>query len=304
MMIERGSRGCSAWVLLALVGALAGCNQDRAIAVRTMNAALEENKIGRSGDAINMLKEAAKQDGSWADPQYYLGMLHYDKMGQPKEAEGYFKQAIERDPENPQFYYKLGITQAEQGNFEDAVTSLKRCVELKPDFAKAWFRLGMSQSSAKKYRDAVDSLMSSIKADPQMRIGGEDLGGAAYHELADLYLRFDFDDRALKVYEDGLKNNPESPRLHQGKGVAQLKLKSYEEAARSFEGAIKLNPGMDTAYFNLAVAEKELGRLDDAKKHINDFLSMDRSQDGNRRAAAAGLLAEIDAKQQLAAPAP
>jgi Tfp pilus assembly protein PilF len=298
-MKRLGLRTHSAWIVLALVCALAGCNQDRALAVRKMNKGLEENKIGRSSDALELLQEASMMDKTWADPSYYLGMLYQQKMGDLKAAETHFKQAIERDPTNPQFFYKLGSTQAEAGSLDDAVGSLKRAVELKPDFAKAWFRLGMSQLGAKSYRDAVDSLMSSIKADPTMQIGKDDQGGAAYHELADLYLRFDFYDRALKVYEDGIKNNPNSSRLYQGKGVAQLKLKRFDEAVSSFKLAIEKDNSMGVApaYFNMAVAEKELGRYDDAKKHINDFLTSDRTQDPSRRAAAGGLLAEIEAKQ-------
>jgi superkiller protein 3 len=306
MMVRRGARVRSASVVATClcVGVLTGCNQDRAIAVRTMNQALEENKTGRSGEAIELLKQASKTDGTFGDPPYYLGMLYHQRQGNLKEAEAAFKQAIERDPENAQFYYKLGSVQAELGSHEDAIGSLRKAVELKPDFARAWLRLGRSQVANKAYRDAVDSLMASIKADPQLKVGKDDPGGLAYLDLGDLYLRFDFDERALRVYEDGIRHNPDVARMHQGKGIALLKLKRAAEAESAFVRASELDPGLESAFFNMAVAQKEQGKYDAARKSINNFLNIDRTQDANRRAAAGGLLSEIDAKQAAAASAP
>jgi hypothetical protein len=68
--------------------------------------------------------------------------------------------------------------------------------------------------------------------------------------------------------------------------------------------ASELDPGLESAFFNMAVAQKEQGKYDAARKSINNFLNIDRTQDANRRAAAGGLLSEIDAKQAAAASAP
>ena len=143
--------------------------------------------------------------------------------------------------------------------------------------------------------------MNSIKANARMKMDEDDAGGAAYHALGDLYNRFGFFDKALKVYENGIENNPGVARLFIGQGVAQLKLKRFEDAATSFEKALTIDERATTAIFNLAVAHMAMKKTEDAVKGFNVFVSAaDPTADEARIIAAQGFVMQIEEAQKAA----
>lgn len=293
--MRQGKRASVALVMMSLVGTLgAGCNQDRAVATQWMNDGLGELKSGRTQDATKKLEEATMKDPTYADPPYYLAQIYHQKYQQLDDAERYYAEALKRDPTNAQFHYRYGTILAELGKHSEAVDELQDAVKDNPTFAKAWFRLGVSQIELKQYVAGVESLSRSIQEDARLRVGEDDVGGGAYHALGDLYLRFYFYDKALKVYSNGIENNPQVARLYRGQGVAQLKLKRYADAESSFAKAIDIDRGSATAYFNLAIAQREQGKLKEALSSLEKFLSKaDPSVDQVRMGAAGGLLAEL-----------
>ena len=100
---------------VSLVWFVAGCNSmDRADSVRTMNKGLEAYKLGRTMEGVRLLKEAAQKDPTYADPPYFLGQLYHMKLEELDNAERYYREAIERAPDNPQIAYRLGMVLADQ----------------------------------------------------------------------------------------------------------------------------------------------------------------------------------------------
>lgn len=294
------SRHLTSSMLIALTClALAGCNQDRAVAVRSMNKGLTENKTGRTGDAVKLLEEATQADKTYADPPYYLGQIYHQKYNQLEKAEAAFRKALERDKENAQFHYRLGSILAKRKKHAEAVGHFKKATAKEKSFAKAWFRMGLSQRAEGKYSEAVESFSQAIKADPTMRIGKTDPGGAAFHALGDIYIVFRFYDKALGVYEEGLKHNAGLAQLLRGKGLAQVKLKQFGPAEATLQQALKADPSKAQAYFNLAVAQHAQGRTKQAIKTVDLFLSRaDPIRDGARMGAASGLRAELKASME------
>ena len=281
--------------LLAI--AATGCGQERAIAVNQMNEGLAAIKTGSTADAVEKLKEATKTDATFADPPYYLGQIYDQKYSQPVEAEKYYQMALARDPKHPQFHYRLGSVLATRGKHDDALRHFDEATGPQPTFAKAWFRKGLSQIQLKRYHDAALSLMAAIKADPQLIMSKDDRGGAHYHALGDLYVRFHLYDHAEQVYANGLKNNPGAHRLAHGLGVAYLQQKKWKEAADAFGKAAKLDPSMATTHFNRMIALKEAGEPKAALESLEQFINRaNAAEDSVRIAAASGLRQELQAQ--------
>ncbi|MEZ4459654.1 MAG: tetratricopeptide repeat protein [bacterium] len=272
---------------------------DRAEAVSEMNKGLEALESGQTLDAVRHLKEASTIDPKFAEPPYYLGQIYHRKLNEPDSAEQNYREAMSRDDANPQIAYQLGSILQEQRKDADAIAYLKKATDAKPDFAKAWFRLGLSLEEEKQYTDAIDAFTKSIQANARMKMDRDDLGGAAYHALGDLYNRFGFYDHALKVYQNGLENNPNVPRLLSGQGVAQLKLKRFPEAEASFTKALEADPSQTTAIFNRAVAYMAEGATEKAVGGFEDFVSRaDYERDEARIVAAQGFIQQIREKSK------
>ena len=283
----------------ALMGALAlgGCSQDRAIATQALNDGLEDLNAGRTSDAVEKIERAASSDLTYADPSYYLGQIYHQKYQQLEDAERAYAEAIKRAPGNPQFRYRYGTVLAEQGEHDEAVSALEEAIKGHEQFPKAWFRKGLSELEMQRYTDGVASLSRSIELDTRMTIGEDDPGGAAYHALGDLYNRYGFHDKALQVYSNGIENNPGAAQLYRGRGVAELKLKRYSEAQRSFEKALELEPTSAKAFFNLALAQQAQQNWKGALDSLKRFeITADPVEDGIRLMAAGAMRGQIQEK--------
>lgn len=300
MPVARRSRVVSAVLVLFSLMWLPACeSMDRAEAIRVMNEGLEAYQLGQTIDAVRLLKEAGQIDPSYAEPPYYLGQLYHMKLEEPDNAVHYYREALTRDENNPQIAYRLGTVMADQGKWEESATYLSQAVANKPDFAKAWFRLGLAQNAERKYVEAVESYMKSIESNARMKMDEDDPGGAAYHELGDLYIRFKIFDKAVKVYDNAIENNPEVPRLLMGRGVAQLGAEDFAAAEQSFAEALKLAPSMTTALFNRGVALMQLGRTDEAVEAFETFSGQaNPAEQGAQITAADGFVLQIRQSQK------
>lgn len=297
--IHRAPRQWGTAIILLLLVLMVGCNQNRAKAVTEMNKGIEAFQSGQHITAIKHLKAAKTTDPTFSEPALYLGQLYHQEMGELDNAEQAYREALQRDTENADIHYKLGAVLSDKKNHEMAAQQYQQAVQKAPKHAKAWFRLGLSQKATGKNAEAVESFMKSIRANARMKMDEQDAGGAAYHALGDLYTAYGFYDKALAVYENGILNNGDVARLHAGRGVAELKLKRYEDAAKSFEKALALDPKHVSATFNLAVARNELGQHDAAIEVLEAYLS--RAQDQSRRSAAQGLLQKLRTSKEQAA---
>jgi tetratricopeptide (TPR) repeat protein len=290
----RVSRFVSVVCVACVALAVAGCSQDRSIATSLMNQGLAALNRGDSTEGLEKLEEASMADPKYADPAYYAGQAYQQKYSDYDKAVQQYEIAVKRDPENAQFLYRLGAALADGEKHEPAIEQLKLAVASHEEFPKAWYRKGVSEIALKRYPDAVASLTKSIEFGPKMKIGGEDPGGAAYHALGDLYLRFRFHDKALKVYENGLENNPGVAQLLRGKGLSQIKLGRHDEAVATLTEAVGADNRNGVGYFNLAVAQHKAGKTEDALKTLDQFESRaDGATDRAQLSAAQGLRTEL-----------
>ncbi|MFW6054042.1 MAG: tetratricopeptide repeat protein, partial [Persicimonas sp.] len=206
------------YLVALLVGTLlvlsVGCNQDRAVAVREMNKGIEAFQSGKSMTAVRHLREASEADPTFAEPALYMGQLYHQRLKELDNAEQAYRDALSRKPDDAKILYKLGTVLADKGEHDVAVEELTRAVEIDEGHARAWFRLGLSQQALADYPAAVESFTKSIRSNPRMKMDEDDPGGAAYHALGDLYLRYGFYDKALKVYDNALLNNEDVARLN------------------------------------------------------------------------------------------
>ncbi|MFB6262607.1 MAG: tetratricopeptide repeat protein [Bradymonadaceae bacterium] len=243
------------FVCLTVGLASIGCNRERALAVRRLNQALKQYDEGDDKAAIALLKRAAEADSSFAKPHYQLGQIYEFDQSDLEAAETHYRRATALAPERPAYQYALGRLLEKRGDSEGAAAALKRAVKARERYPRAWFRLG----------------------------------------LGDLYVRFGFYHKALKVFENGIANNPDAARLYRGRGTAQLRLDRHEAAASSFEKALELDPGVATAYFNLAVARRKAGDRSGAIRALKRYLDRAaRRKDRAKIAAARGMIQNLE----------
>jgi Flp pilus assembly protein TadD len=122
---------------LAYAAAASRASGDMAVAVAGRKAAgrlaLEAGDWLEAADHVTWAATFAPDD---AELRAYVGRL-YLHVGRPAEAAAEFARATELDAENGQYWYLLGMSQVQAGDFAGAEESLERARGLLPDEAAA-----------------------------------------------------------------------------------------------------------------------------------------------------------------------
>lgn len=295
---RRSGRGLIIGLILA--GSLLGwgCNFERAAAERELNNGIVAFSSGDSQSALAHMEAALREDPTLSAAAYYIGQIHQMRRGDLEEAARGYRRALDIEPANPRYAYRLGTVLAEQGDHQGAITHFETATREDPEYSRAWFMMGLSQNAAGEFRAAVDSYTKAIETNPRLRMTANDPGGEHYHALADLYIRFRLFDHAAKVYANGVENNPTSPRLHHGHGVALMELERYSEAAQSFEKALERDPRHGSAGFNLGVALHKAGDRDGAIAQLESVKEQSGALNRAQINAVDALLADLRSEDE------
>lgn len=106
-------------------------------------------------DAIDVLKEAVRQNPGFADAHYYLGAAYEKSKMDAKASEAYMK-AVKAAPDFSDAYFRLGMTYGKMGKYRDAVEALKEAVKLEPEYAEAHYNLCLTYLLLKDKPSAVE----------------------------------------------------------------------------------------------------------------------------------------------------
>lgn len=147
--------------------------------------------------------------------------------------------------ENGEKAYRSALSIMDDGNYETAIMMLEDLQKAFPDnyfvryeLALAYIRAGELDKALKiaeklmKHEDAEDYLYAMI--------------GSCYDDM-------DKPDKAIKVYDQGIKRFPTSGNLLVNKGITQFRQKKYNDALKTFETSIDVDPTYSSAYYYAAL---------------------------------------------------
>lgn len=155
-----------------------------------------------------------------------------------------------------------GVTLHDEGAFEEAIQKYDAALALEPSNYLAMYEKSYSLMSLKRNDDAEKILKRVIKEcdDPQTK----KLAYVSYGTLADYKGN---SKEALKIYDRGIKEFPDSYLLYFNKGITQNSRNENEDAIASFQKAIQLNP-----YH--ASSHNALGRSYVGKSRVKAMISL------------------------------
>ncbi len=257
---------------LMALGMAMGCDADRTEAVRLYNQALIDFEGGATGSAMEQLEEALEVDPTFYQAAYILGQLQQQQFRNPEAAVDNYRRALDQEPDNAVFNYRLASALAESGENEDALDYFEEAIELKPEDARYWFEKGMSLEAIGEFTKAVDAYTEAIELQPRLRMAKDDAGGEHYHSLGDLYYRFRLYNEAFQVFENGAENNRANPRLKHGMGLAAVGLQRHGDAISAFEAVLEQDPDHLAANFSIANAYRENDDIDGAIEQLKSLV--------------------------------
>jgi tetratricopeptide (TPR) repeat protein len=188
--------------------------------------------------------------------------------GDLEGAESYYSRALEMNPADASAWVSLGLrVYQEKGMLARAESCYRQALGVRPDYAGALYNLGLLAELRNRPEEAESLYLETIRLSPIM--------DAPYVNIAALALsRGDFG-RAHEYYLKAHGVNPENPRTLVGLGVTTFKLEGFDPAMEYFDRAIEIDPELPDTYFNLALIYARSMKPVEAADHARYAFELD-----------------------------
>jgi membrane associated rhomboid family serine protease/Flp pilus assembly protein TadD len=113
---------------------------------------------GRIGEAEAELRRALELDPRNAEAHMFMGAA-YLSQEQPKEAQDEFAKALSEEPDNAEAHVWLGTAFAAEQNPQSAIQEYQAALKLDPQAEGVYYKIGISQAQLKQYDDAITSYL-------------------------------------------------------------------------------------------------------------------------------------------------
>ncbi len=127
--------------------------------------------------------------------------------------------------------------------------------------AEALYKTGVRLSLAKRWDEAAAAFRSAVEADPEHALSYANLGVALS--------RMNRHKQALLAFEAALQKGYDDPHLRYNRGISFAKVDLLEEAEAEMQKALKLNPRMVKADYDLGVIYLLQERFDAARSQVD-----------------------------------
>lgn len=220
----------------------------------------------RLGEAEQYYREALRRDPGNPEALCLLGMIA-GEAGQFRQAAEFFRRALKRARGRADIHHNLGETYRHLGEFQNAIQALRRAIELKPDLLDA-------------YRSAVDAAREAAeratkagqdKAAREARSVAAQYLGALGHEL----LRQGASDRAEAAFREALALGTERAVLHTGYARVLFDQGRLSEAEEHWKRALALEPHSADTHAALGTTLFDQERFADAEAAYRQALALD-----------------------------
>jgi tetratricopeptide (TPR) repeat protein len=114
------------------------------------------DQLGRTEEALKVLREAQKVDPSNSTLQNNLGYLLLEKGGDLQEASDLIEAAVKQDPQNSSVMDSWGWVLFKQGKYEESEKALRKASELNPFSPDTRMHLGEALLKLNRPEEAVE----------------------------------------------------------------------------------------------------------------------------------------------------
>ncbi|HKV80976.1 MAG TPA: tetratricopeptide repeat protein [Candidatus Sulfotelmatobacter sp.] len=178
--------------------------------------------------------------------------------------------AVDLKPDNDSFVYALGSANVGKGRLPDALDLFERLLLKHPQDAGLMYAIGAVYYLQGKFNDAEASLKQSLAAQPNQV-------AAAYY-LALTYNAIGDDDRAIPIFRDLIKKNPQHVPSYVKLGGILVRQHEYEEAQRDLEQALSLDPDSVEAHYQLGLVLRRLGKSAESETQFAESRRLETEQ--------------------------
>ena len=189
---------------------------------------------------------------------YIQQAQNYYERGLYEQTISQCQQAISIKPDALTAYILLGNSQQKIGQIKAAEKNYQRAIEINPKNASLHTHLGNLYAAEKSWQSAISCYQKAAAIQPNV--------AENYRHLAQAWTQLGQAKTAADCWYQAYSLEPQkvTANEHFNLGNTLYKQGQITQAVSCYHHTIKLNPNFPTAYYNLSVALKRLGRLDEA----------------------------------------
>lgn len=229
---------------------------------------------GKYDEAIEELRKAITHETNAENKAGLYGLLGlaYSRLDRDTEAIAALEDGIRLQPESASDRFSLAGIYEKQGNLDEAIRLKKEGIALMQQptaatycmVATAYLSRARQKDDSKDYEEAIDWLRKALGINPNF--------GSAYFLLGQVYKFYkggDHADKALENFEMAAKYNPNDASIYLQIGDLYYSVKKNNDAAIKYlKDAIRLNPNLAIAYWELGAAYRDTGNDVEAIKYF------------------------------------
>lgn len=260
-----------------------------------LQLARAERQAGDIDAAMSRLRRAAVMEPDNAYVQLEIGDLQYSR-GLTDEALEALETAVRNDPGMAQAYHLLAFVYGDIGD-ERAQEAAHKAAELNPSLTKAEANLSLDRYSSARYDELVGEktprteIAEGALAHYNLGLAFRQRGlyGEAEREFnlalergeepllvkqarAEMMLLQTQGAEAAAVYDELIREEPNSPKLWNERGVAAHQMGDLDTAEESYRRSLELDSSYALALNNLGVATHHLSKPEMAEKAFRSAL--------------------------------
>lgn len=248
---------------------------------------------------------AGTTPGPLPDPKDMVDELRLSQRAETLELEGNFAEAaqvygqiLELSPQSPAHYVNLALMEAKMDRFEEAVRTLERGTTAIPGSVTLLSRLAHTYMVMGRLQKSLDAWQAVLVIDPEYFDGllasgwildviGKKEEARSFLEKAqevepeNRFLRKTYAmnlavtgnlKEAIAIYEQLKQENPGDFEVLQDLGIAYGYAGDINRAIENLKAAVELQPN-PTGFYNLTVALKKIGNIEEAVKYLKLYLA-------------------------------
>ena len=178
-----------------------------------------------------------------------------------------FAKALEIDPRCGGAWHNRGSALTSLGRHEEAIACYHHVLEIDPLFAPAWERKAHALGLVGRYEEAAACLTKALELDPKNVASWSNMG-TALRSLGRL-------EEAVASYTKALETDPRRAVIWDNKGSSLRSLNRLDEAIDCYAKALEIDPRNPYFWVHKGEALAEVSRLDEANKCFDKALEID-----------------------------
>jgi tetratricopeptide (TPR) repeat protein len=190
-------------------------------------------QLGRAvADMVDGYKNMFKIAPTDLKSMYLRRFEAADARGEVWKCIRWMEKITSLDPEDPDAFYRLGVSYEKNKDAEAAIQAYKRVITIKPDHAKAHYRTGMLYLAKQEFRAAVEPLKKALKIEPDSPEINFRLGVA--HD------RLQEHEKAISFFSKAVEINPDFLKVYKNMALTYDSMGKHKEALECLKRALEL----------------------------------------------------------------